>query len=110
MLDKKVSKLLEADFAVEGVCLFGAHQLVHDVLLGLCVEERDLRAKADGVGIRVERDDFGAGNLVLEPGHLDVVDGGKAFLRCVVFGVFAQIALRTGINQFLQYARAFNIF
>ena len=40
----------------------------------------------------------------------EVVDGGEAFLRCMVFGVFAQIALCTGINQFLQYARTFHIF
>ena len=69
-----------------------------------------LSASASSVAVRVERDDFGAGNLVLQPGHLDIVDGRKAFLRGVVFGVFAQIALCTGINQFLQYARTFHIF
>ena len=78
--------------------LFGGDELVDDIALGLQVLGRDGSTELDGVGIRIKSNHLGTGELVLEFRHFDVVDSGQALLGGVIFCVFAQIALCTGIN------------
>src|SRR6516225_6189217 len=96
----------DRNLAVAHVGLVLADDLVFDLVAGILVLQRHGGAELDLVAAELGRiDHLGATDLVLDFGHLGLVETLR-LLGSVVLGIFGQIAVLSGVRNLLNNARA----
>src|SRR5215813_14237245 len=95
----------DRNLAIAHVRLVLADDLVFDLVAGILILQRDRRAKLDFVAAELGGiDDLGAADLVLNLGHLGLVEPLR-LLSSVVLGILGQIAVLPSVRNLLNDAR-----